>query len=186
MGKLIKILLCILVSVLLGSCIESGYYNKYGIYVPKKPKYRLKDKSFVFPPQLDTINVYKYVYLEHMGKVGFSLKDNIWPPYSSRRISYMKFYPKGRCIVFSVDIEKELKEHDLNPNYALKGYYVYNIRHEIHTETFGYGQGYGQYLNVKYFLSNTGDTLISDDGYTKRLYIKEKLPDNWKKYPIDW
>lgn len=202
MKNSLKIFSAILLIVITNSCAELGYTNQYGKYVPKKPAFKLKDKTFLFPTPLDTVNIYKKVYDEYMGKPEFSLKDSIWGSYypEYRLLYYMKFYSKGRVTFFSKrtkfgsQMNDQLGESDLNPNYMNKGYYYYNGK-KIATEHFVYGQGYGMYITLDYYLSNSGDSLIHYEGFRyvnhfdirgKSIYIREKLPADWKKYPIDW
>lgn len=178
-----------LLTILLDGCIQKGYDNQYGKYVPKKPAFKLKDKPFDFPSELDTVNVYKMVYREYMGKPTFSLKDNIWEsdPDMMKPVFYLKFYPKGRVTRFSKStlISQNLVEKDLNPHLANQGYYFYDGR-KIKIETFVYGQGYGMYLMFDYFLTDNGETLTMYYQNSKSIYIRERLPTDWKKYPVDW
>ena len=179
----------IFLTVLLVSCIAKGYDNKYGMYVPKKPKFKLKNKPFHFPANLDTINVYKKVYREYLGKVDFLVEDNLLKTDNDKikSISYLKFYPEGRTPHFMTRTLPSitLTENDLNPNFATQGYYFYDGR-KIFIETFVYGEGYGRYIMFNYFLNENGDSLTTYYGNSKTIYIREIIPKNWKKYSVDW
>lgn len=182
-------------SLCLFSCeiFRLGYTDLNNQYVPKKPKFKLKDKSNnEFPDNLDTINVYMLKESYYQGKAHPALDDK----YSelNKIIRFIKFYSNGRCLSFSISAKEEfgnnnkLKEDNLNPNNAnySKNYYFSKDGKKISIESFVFGEGTGLYVILDYFLSSSGDTLTMIHDNSKEVYVKEKLPSNWKKYRIDW
>ncbi|WP_445711839.1 hypothetical protein [Flavobacterium sp.] len=159
------------------SCVPY-YKNEYGIYEPKNPNYSLKDKKdFIFPENLDTINLYKYygyydknLIIKNENKINWSI--------------YNKFCSKGRVYGFGTEL---LVEKNLNPNFASKKYYYYDKKNKIiKIENFVIADG-GQYIILKYRLSKNGDTLTTvSDGKSEDVFIKEKIPKEWKKYKVNW
>jgi hypothetical protein len=196
MGKITFSILFVACLVFLSSCGILGFYNdggilnrgvrtSYGQYVPKKPNYKLKDrKNHVFIENLDTVNVYRYrFYFEHQPQYEF--------------IHYIKFYPAGRCLSFSISAKDEfgfdnrLRETDLFPEHhaARKGYYHSKDGKNVVVETFSEQCGteafiFGNYCWDRYSVSSSGDTLVRTS--SKRVYVKEIIPETWKKYPVDW
>jgi len=169
----------ILVLFIFISC-STGHLDEYGIYVPNRLNYKLKDKiGDEIPKRLDTSNLYKYYgyYNERGLLVKDTLDNKDWS-------IYKKFISNGRVYGFGTN---SLNENNLNPNYANKGYYIFDknnniIKHEVYTN----GNG-GQFVIIKYRLGKKGDTLTSIEGKKNySVYIKEKIPNEWKKYKIDW
>lgn len=175
---------------LFGACsiLQNGYTNQYGHYIPKKPKFKLKDKQGVFPIGLDTINVYKMVEMYN--------NDNLIYPkalltneerYSyvkelNESNQYIKFYPNGRCLMFTVPIKDSLvgslnsiKSTNLNPQIAKKSYYYSPDGINIQIESFVRGDGKGYYIITNYVLDE--DKLIMQDKYIKIIYERVIIPD---------
>ena len=163
--------------MILLSC-STGYFDQYGVYVPNNPRYKLKDKKGdPIPKELDTFNLYKYYgYYDSIKLV----KDKL----SNEWVGYKKFVSNGR--VYSFGTEK-LEKQNLNPEFASKGYYFYDKKREIiKYETFVGAEG-GQYIILNYKLNKNGDTLTNITGDKKsHVYIKEIIPEEWKRYKADW
>lgn len=204
MGAIVirNIVFIILISFTFVSCsvLQNGYTNEYGEYVPKIPRFKLKDKQGVFPELLDTTNIYRMVEMYDDGnlvypKNNFSTEERYSFIFEmNQAIRYLKFYPNGRCLMFSIPIKdafgmpNSLKETDLNPNnqHSSKNYYYSPNGKDIQMESFVYGDGQGHYFISHYTLDNSGDTLIMQDKYLKIIYKKETIPTNWNRYKIDW
>ena len=159
------------------SCVPY-YKNENGIYIPKYPNYSLKDKKgFLLPKMLDTFNVYKYHGFYEKGLI--KLDDN------ARYLSwFLKFYANGRLLSVS---KKELNNESLDPKYSNREYFYYNRKDDIiDVESFVTAEG-GQYIVLEYKLSKNGDTLTNiSDGEKSFVFIKEKIPKEWKRYKVDW
>ncbi|MCF6348452.1 MAG: hypothetical protein L3J20_09160 [Flavobacteriaceae bacterium] len=201
--RTIKIIFIALIPLLIiSSCnllginglFEKGYRNDNGQYVPKNPNFKLKDKpNNVIPSNLDFVNIYRLHQRYYQGKIHPSPDDK-----NSRLnslINYKKFYSNGRCLNVVISAKDELgnpnqlKESNLDPNntYCSKEYYHSKDGKEVYNERFVYGEGYGMYIITSFVLNKTGDTLtIADKKGSKTIYVKEKLPINWKKYKVDW
>lgn len=173
--------------------LDKGYINQYNQYVPKNPKYDLKDKpGNVIMSDLDTFNVYRVFQRYYKGV------PHPWPQDKSSDMnkitSYMKFYSNGRCLSFFIPVKNDfgsdniLKESDLNPNsdFYKKGYYHSIDGEIIKVESFVKGESYGVYLTFDYFLGRYGDTLTSIYKESKTVYVREMIPLNWKSYLADW
>lgn len=160
------------------SC-STGYLDKYGVHRPKRPSYQLKNKKGdIIPIELDILNLYRYYGYYIGGKlVKNKFRDPDWNIYE-------KFNSNGRAYSFGTN---NLKESDLDPNYGSKGYFVFDKKNNIiKYEVFTNGNG-GQYVIIKYMLNKTGDTLTSLHRNKKyQVYVKEKIPSNWKKYESNW
>lgn len=192
----------ILLSFAFVSCnvLQNGYTNKYGQYVPKNPRFKLKDKQGVFPVMLDTISVYKMSEMYHSGKLVFpksyfSSEERYSSTFEINQVNtYLNFYNNGRCLKFSIPVKdvfgipNTLKESDLNPNnqFYSKNYYYSSNGTNIQIESFVYGDGQGHYVISDYTLDNSGDTLIMQDKYVKIIYKKETIPLSWNRYKIVW
>lgn len=166
----------LLVFLMVISCI-SYHKNEHGIYEPKHPNYSLKDKKdFIFPEKLDTINLYKYHGYYDNGIIVNKIDSN-WGVYN-------KFCSKGRLYGFG---SNQLEEKNLNPNFANKEYYFYDKKNDIiKIESFVIAEG-GQYVLLKYKLSDNGDTLTSiTDGKKSHVFVREMIPNEWKRYNPDW
>ena len=173
----------------LDSFFDSGYYNKYGQYVPKRPRFKLKNKkNNVIPNNLDTINTYRsYFEFEYptQDKTANIIKGK----------EYYKFYPNGRCLRFSVhesdrpypykkDVlsEKSFDPHDGGVD---KRYYFSKDGINIRIEHF-WRDGCGRYDIEKFYLSQNGDTLVDKTNSLTGRYIRQEIPKHWKKYKVDW
>lgn len=178
-------MLIIIFSFLFGACsiLQNGYTNQYGHYVPKNPKFKLKDKRGVFPIGLDTVNVYKLTEMYLNGK-----KEDLNP--NKVNEVFLKFYSNGRYIRFTVPIKDSLgnpnsiKNSDLNPKMAEKGYYYSPDGSNIQIEDFVYGDGNGHYVITNYILDE--DKLITQHKYFKEIYERVIIPDSWEKFNADW
>jgi hypothetical protein len=73
MGAIVirNIVFIILISFTFVSCsvLQNGYTNEYGQYVPKIPRFKLKDKQGVFPELLDTTNIYRMIEMYNDGNL---------------------------------------------------------------------------------------------------------------------
>jgi len=164
---------------------ERGKTADNGQYVPKKERFRLKDKNgHIFPVKLDTSNIYKLVAIQdYNSNKGFEKTQQ-----------YIKFFKNGRCLGVSIplyegkSVYRHLKETDLNPNnsFCEKKYYYSPDGKTIKIESFVYGEGYGKYVILDYILSTSGDSIFLYDKYLSLTYKKEKIPAQWQKYSIDW
>ncbi len=182
--KIILLAICLM----LGSCLvlEKGYVNEYGHYVPKHPRFKLKNKQGVFPVMLDTTAVYKLIDIYNKGqKVDLSL--------SAKYDQYLKFFSFGKYMRIVIPAKDSLgninsiKEEDLNPIKAIKGYYFSSDGKNLQVENFVYGEGYGCYVILDYKFDISGDTLYSGILYSSGVvFKKETIPTNWNKYKIDW
>ena len=194
----------------IGDFFDMGYINEKNNYVPKRPRFSLKDKkNNIIPPQLDTVNVYiltNDTLRWRRGKL-IVVKD---------AECYLKFYPNGRCLYFYImtevhplEIKRELLESDLNPNtefnseFHYPNYNNYNKRYyyskdgkKIAIERFV--QSYiidrldvepkRPYQTDYCFLNATGDTLTIKNKYggIDYIYVRKEIPETWRKYKVDW
>ena len=161
------------------SC-STGHKDKYGIYVPNHPNYKLKDiKGDEIPKELDTVNLYKYY--GYFYKITNSL---IKEDASKEWGIYDKYCSNGRVYSFGTD---NLNEKSLDPNYGSKGYYIYSQKkHIIIQESYVDTEGV-QYVKIKYKISKNGDTLTtSEGGASENVYIKVIILKDWKRYNPDW
>ena len=62
----------------LGSCtlLEKGFTDHNQQYVPKKPKYQLKDKQGGLPTNVDTLAVYRMVEMYNNGELVYPLPNS--------------------------------------------------------------------------------------------------------------
>ncbi len=174
---------------------EKGYRNDNGQYVPKNPNFKLKDKpNNHIPSNLDFVNIYRLYQRYYQGKLEYPSLENRYSGLN-KILSYIKFYPNGRCLDIAILTKDELgnpnqlKEENLDPNnsYCSKEYYHSKDGKEVYKESFVYGEGYGMYSMTSFVLNKTGDTLtIADKKGSKTIYVKEILPINWKEYKVDW
>lgn len=167
----------IIILLLQNSCV-SYYKNEFGIFKPKYPNYSLKNKKgFELPQNLDTLNLYRlYGYYEN---------DKLVRDENYEKLGiYKKFYSNSKVLSFGT---KKLEENNLNPNYGNKGYYFYKREKNIIVyETFVIAEG-GQYIKLYYKISKEGDTLTGiEKGNKSYVYIKEKIPKEWKRYKPNW
>jgi hypothetical protein len=179
-------IILVLFCFVFGTCaiLQRGYTNQYGHYVPKRPNFKLKNKLGIFPKMLDTNNVYKLIERSTDGQ-----KEN-----SSNYINdiYLKFYPNGRYIRFSIKIKDSIgnfntiKESDLNPETAKKSYFSSTDGESLQIESFVYGDGQGYYVISNYTISSSGDTLALVDKYSTEVYKRERIPLSWNKYKVNW
>lgn len=190
MGKIIStFLIYFLILFSISSCsliginklFERGIINTNGQYVPKNDKYKFKNKTgFVFPENLDTVNIYRRINNE--------------PNNPDFNILYLKFFTKGRCLSTSIPGKNtykqpnQLQNNDLNPenSYCTKQYYFSKGGNKIEIETFLYGLGYGRYVYFDFFLNPAGDTLTMIYKNEADIYIKEVIPADWEKFEVNW
>jgi len=178
---------------------ESGTTDTNGQYVPKRERFKLKDKpNNIIPANLDLVNIYKRVEMYHDGHMVYPINsyftDNSSYPSLQNIIVYAKFYPNGRCLSVVIPAKTDngfannLKRSDLNPNDSSnsKNYYYSSDGIKIEIETFVYGYGYGNYVILDYFLNENGDTLKMIYENSVDVYVKENLPTDWEKYKVDW
>lgn len=183
------------------SFTKNWYINEYGYYVPKNPKYQLKDKQGVFPENLDTTNIYKTVKIFEDGELIYPIDDikkevgNLEVFQTNRLFMYQKFYSNGRILRFSISKYKknnsnnELNEKDLNPSNSNSsiGYYYSPDGHKILVEIFVYNGFLGKYIiSQNNFINKTGDTIITYIANRKYINVKQEIPRSWKKYEVHW
>lgn len=189
----IRFFVSFLILFIFTSCISTGYDNNFGVYVPKRPRYELKNMKFELDSKLDLENIYFNVSFKDSQDKNLVVKNREeWTEEYARKlwIVYYKFYANGRVSSFSFDpVDKKgkirsLTNNDLDPNYHSKDYYI-TQGDKIVIERFVYGTGYGTYVKKKYNLKINGDFEYKDQYYSI-LYSKEKLPSSFIKYEIDW
>ncbi len=192
---MVKINVLIILLIALGSIhscrfLSSGYDNEYGQFVPKHPHYWLKDKkNHKTPKNLDTINIYKQHYTFDQNGMELSYPVEFYVnPEVLINLYYLKFYSNGRCASFGTTL-KGVDYRDLYPKNSnfTKGYYYSKGDMDICIERFTYGESLGDYIRWKYVVSSEGDTIkrISKNK-VRSIYVRELLPKDWKKYPVDW
>lgn len=203
MGAIVfKVILLVQFLLLFGTCslLESGYDDKYGQYVPKIQRFKLKDKKGIFPIGLDTVNVYKLEELYGYNgliypKTGLTDKENkSYLKELNMGNYYIKFYPNGRCLEFATlklfDSQdyNSLRIEDLNPNNnrASKNYYYSSDGKNIQVENFVWGDGQGHYVISNYTLIDSGNTLKRIDNDYRIIYKRVEIPSTWNKYNVDW
>ena len=177
----------------LNSCIEKGYNNSYGIYIPKRPNFKLKDKEFIYPPNLKKNSIYVLEEEYYDNELIFSFKKNIWPDYISSKnwANGIIFLDFGRCLgvnvpIINQEIDLKLsKPEDFNPAKNHKEYFYYDMD-KIQIESFVYGEGYGRYLIFDYKLDESGNFLTQEYKLSKSVYKKYNLPLDFKIKKIDW
>jgi|GEM_PF-1409259 len=178
---------------------EFGKHDANGQYVPKRERFKLKDKPNNFIPiELDTIGIYKRTEMYDNEHMVYPVNNYYTDNYSYTRLKdivvYIKFYSKGRCSSITVPSRNEdgivysLQRKDLDPNNSVnnKNYYYSTDGIKIKIETFVYGYGYGNYIILDYFLNERGDTLKMIHDRSVDVYVREKLPKEWEKYKVDW
>lgn len=182
--------------------LESGFIDRNGQYVPKRPKYKLKGKQGNVIFDIDTSSIYKLIGMYDHGnlifpKNNFSKDERYSIVYEINQVNrYLKFYNNGRCLEFSIPTKNNdntpnfLKMSDLNPNskrcnYS-KNYYYTSDGKNIQIENFVYGAGQGHYVILNYIFSASKDTLTMQGENIKMIYKKEAIPLKWNKYKIDW
>jgi len=167
----------VLVFLMILSCIPY-HKNEYGIYEPNSPNYSLKDKKdFTLPKNLDTVNFYQYN--------GFYENGIIKTDDNAKKVKWcLKFFDNGRLLNVS---KKEVNYEFLNPKFANKEYYFYDKKKElIKIESFVTTEG-GQYNIINYQISKNGDTLTSvTNSRMEYVFIRERIPNEWKRYKPDW
>jgi hypothetical protein len=177
-------LACVALSFIIVSCdvlsYNRGYINEYGLYAPKRPRYRLKDRggNTALCSRLDTVNVYRRVW----GNV----YDN---PYPQTRLVFTKFYPDGRFLSVSVDadsVQNGFPELNNRIYSKIKSYYYCIGERTVQVESFildkKYWPVYGSYHKFTDSLSITGDTLYR----LGWVFVSEAMPETWKTFPVDW
>jgi hypothetical protein len=167
-----------------GGLLDLGYDNEYGQYVPKRPKYKLKDKKrHILLENLDTINIYRRNYYSEYTHTDV--------------IRFIKFYPEGRfleIVISEKDFNNQLKKDYLNPQNrrADMGYYYSKdgkkglIEVFKGDDMFGLFFSQGGYRRRPFFLNSSGDTLSVYLYGKYETYVKEIIPETWEKYPVDW
>jgi hypothetical protein len=164
--------------------LNRGKFNVYEQYIPKKPKFKLKDrKDHIIVQHLDTIHIYSST--EYVSG------------YAGEYINFIKFYPAGRFLMIwirakdDINVENSLREMDLNPqnSYLRKGYYYSidgkqaTIEQFIGAQDYSHILGiYGYYSYSQLLVNPSGDTLTVN----MRTYVKNNIPEEWKKYDVDW
>ncbi|SHH43215.1 hypothetical protein [Wenyingzhuangia marina] len=140
------------------SFLSNGKYDDYGRWVPKHPRYRLKDKKgFVFPQQLDPTNIYKLeaIYDSSYGLVypndtlkwighGFMKeynKANYYIKFCGNRKLYKIVKPKD-----GLEYEEALTEKDLTFRIANEYYYYCKNGKDVFIESFVHDDGWGGYI----------------------------------------
>lgn len=175
------------------SLFEKGYDNQYGQYVPKHPRFKLKDKhGNTIPQNLDTINIYREFKRYYMGELVQPKGNDYYA--SNNLVYYWKFYSNGRALGFSKfdpsngDPTGNINDDDLNPNNAnySKSYYFSEDGKKIQIEEFAYAEGQGMYIILDYYLNTRGDTLTMIYKKSKTVYVREILGENIKTYSVDW
>jgi len=206
MGSIKYFLFLIFSTALLSSCsllgvehiFEKGYTNEHGQYVPKRDRFQFKQyDGGTIPENLDTVNVYRLetMYFDQVKMYPLEqeeIQNNAWGELNRQQM-FMRFYPGGRVLLFSIPLKKpdgsinSLTVKDLNPNspnYS-KAYYRAD-GHNIEVEDFVYGEGYGRYIISDFTLSSTGDTLRRKSDRLTEVYVRHSLPEEWKSYNVDW
>ncbi len=164
--------------------LDRGHYDEHGQYVPKRPRFKLKNKkNNIFPLYLDTINVYcaKFNSPTNSGGIRYNGYE------------YFKFYGNGKCFNFilidndTLYKKRILQEADLNPNSRLakKCYYFSRDGVAIQIEEF-WKADYGAYAVDNFYLSTNGDTLVDKSNSLTKRFIRQEIPKHWKKYKVDW
>lgn len=190
----IKLMFFISASFSLTSCFEKGFDNAYGIYVPKKPKFELKDKMFLFPSNLDTNSIYVLEKMYYDNKLILSFRDDIWPDYyssSKNHVNAIVFLSKGRCLSVNLPLSnrqidfKSIKSDNFTPEKNHKDYYFFD-GNKIQIESFVYGEGYGRYLIFDYFLDENGQILIQKYKLSESIYRKYSKPNDINFPKVNW
>ncbi len=203
MGSIVKKSLSIIVLCLFfGACsvLDNGFVNHNGQYVPKHPKFKLKNKQGNVIDGIDTLAIYKRAEVYYEGKLifpkrNFSKNERYSFIFEMNQVNaFFKFYNKGRCLMLHIPVKdslgayRTLKESDLDPNneHCSKDYYYSADGKNIQIERFVYGEGKGYYTISNYILNESKDTLTLEHEYLKTIYKKEAIPLNWKRYKVDW
>lgn len=189
----IKLLFFISAFFFFTACFEKGYDNAYGIYVPKKPKLKLKDKMFMFPANLDTNSIYVLEESYYNDLLTFSLKKGVWPEHSSSKnyVNAIIFLSRGRCLSVNLPLLnreidfKSMESDNFTPEKNHKQYYFFDGK-KIQIESFVYGEGYGIYLIFDYFLYENGQTLIEKYKLSKSIYRKYSKPNHINFPKVTW
>lgn len=170
----------------LTSCFGGrAYYNENNQYVPKNPKFTLKDKPNNKTPKNLAINaVYKMIAM-------YNNNQQIYPTNIdslNQVVLYIKFYENGRCLSFSIPVSETLSAKSLNPNTSgyHQHYYYSNTTNSLETESFVYGAGKNHYVITNYKLTDDGSTLTFKDKTTEIIYRKVAIPSNWNRHKASW
>lgn len=194
MGSIkIKHLLLFLIFTNLTSCklLDNGFFDENNQYVPKNPKYELKNNFNKGSITIDTASVYKLIKAYEDDALIYPIfinKKSFLKTFNESNY-YIKFYGNGRCLRFSklrsdININgSELNNTDLDPdqNFYIKNYYSYE-GYNLLIENFYRGDGKGYYNITEYKISKDGDTIKSND----KVYIKQDIPQDWNKYKVNW
>lgn len=180
--------------------LNGARFNEYRQVVPRKPKFKLKNKpNLIFPKNLDTINIYCLHQKYSNGLIAYQLNNGVPECNDEHKRftkcdikSYLKFFSNGRCLELHKHFDSPfeihtLKEEDLNPNKHNidKEYYFSKDGRNIDIEWFFPNADYKPYHISTYKLSPDGDTLTLINGWGS-VYVREKIPENWRKYRVDW
>ncbi len=175
--------------------LNNGFYNEYGQFVPKRPRFKLKDKpQNKIIENIDTVNVFKLSKMYYEGKEIYPNREvttrNYYPEYNT---IYIKFFSNGRVLTMSIPSMdslgnlNNLNEKDLNPrkSNSFKKYYYGKDLFTFEIESFVRGESIGYYLRSKYMINAKGDTLTREmfEGKGSAIYVKEPLPKHWKRVP---
>lgn len=167
--------------------LKRGYFDANTQFVPKNPKFKLKDKeTHILPTNLDTTNIYRLTKILVGGyEVPF--------PDSSVYV-YQQFYTKGRCLEFGIPSTDSLGQPNkltyeiINPNnpYYKKSYYYSQGGNVFRVENFLKRKRKGRYAISKYFVSDKGETINMMRDNVKYIFEVETLPEEWSTHPVDW
>lgn len=181
---------------------SSGFYNANNQYVPKKPKFQLKDKpGLILPEFLDLENLYQLDQKIYRGTVIYPIDSNQenanFEPLLNTAV-YMKFLPDGRCYSFTVpqfdDIGNPiiLSKSDIYANnpHVSKQYYFSSDGRVVEIESFVKAEGQGKYIVKKAEFLNTSSQLkisyYDSDKTSFDLYSIVKIPSHWNDQDLDW
>lgn len=99
----------------------TGHYNQYSQYVPKNPRYELKNKAgLVLPAELDFEGIYKLTSCTYRGETSYPVTENM--PYYKHdpcyNVSFYKyFFKNGRVLSFSTpSFNTDGSEYKLKPS----------------------------------------------------------------------
>lgn len=174
------------------SIFNRGHFDQFGQYVPNNPHFDFKDKAEnILPKNFSENSIYQL-------SEAFAQNIKIYPTDSNteldRVINYIRFYPNGRCLFFSIPSKdklgniNQLKEEDLNPNnqHSKKNYYYSSDGNNIEVESFVFGNGNGLYTKTRYNLDSSSITLTMNESSMRMIYKKIELEGNWKSFPVNW
>lgn len=195
--KKTNVFIALLTIMSIASCslFQTGCIDENNRYVPKNPHFKLKNKKgHIIPKNLDTTNIYKLHYSYYRGLETYpkdAYKQNSDHCQLCKHNVYLKFYKNRECTSFYTPSKDKLgnpyllKNDDLKQKYNSTQYYYSNKENALSIESFVPGEGSGIYITFDYNLNITGDTLINVfDKHATSIYVKEKIPTDWIKYPL--